>query len=324
MICIYCLQDKGKEHFKKVEHVMPQSFGKFEDNITLIDTVCDECNQYFGDNLETFLARDTYEGIQRHKFNLQVPAEFKTMGKRSKLTFRIEEGQMKGAYAYLSYSEFDNDVVLKPLQQVGFKKSGLSEYDFFTIKELNKVNIDNYDLKEQESIILFRISPIEAREVLKSIGINNFNYSGEKRLEPGQPDCLCKIEGTIDEKILRGVCKIAFNYLAYCEGRDFVLNKCFDEIRKFILNGDRPQRKFINIEDETLLTEEIEKGMNVVGHFITTEWIDKRTVFARVSLLNVFFYQIVLTDSYDGEHRDITRGHLFNPNAKQIYRIGRM
>lgn len=324
MICIYCLQDKEKEHFKKAEHVIPQSFGTFEENFTLKDTVCDECNQYFGDNLEIFLARDTFEGIQRHKYNVQDPAKFKSMGKRSELIIRVEEGQMKGAYAYLYFSKFYNRVIIKPLKQVGFRKSGFLEYDFFQINELKKVNISNYDLKEQESIILFGVSPAEAKELLKNVGVDNFNCYGEKGFNSNQPDILCKIEGTINVKILRVVCKIAFNYLAYWEGKDFVLDKSFDGIRNFILNGIKPKSEFISIEDETLLIEEIEKGMNIVGHFITTEWLDDKTIFARVSLFNIFFYHIFLTDCYYGEFRDVTRGHLFNPNARLIHRIGRM
>jgi len=52
MKCVYCVEDKPLSSFTKVEHVMPQSFGLFTNNLTLVNTVCDDCNQYFGDNLE--------------------------------------------------------------------------------------------------------------------------------------------------------------------------------------------------------------------------------------------------------------------------------
>lgn len=40
MRCIYCLEDKEAPFFQKAEHVLPQSFGKFEQNFTLRDMVC--------------------------------------------------------------------------------------------------------------------------------------------------------------------------------------------------------------------------------------------------------------------------------------------
>ena len=77
MKCIYCLEDKPIQSFTKVEHVLPQSFGSFQNNFTLHGAVCDECNQYFGDNLEIDLGRDTFEGISRHEYGTIGPKEFK-------------------------------------------------------------------------------------------------------------------------------------------------------------------------------------------------------------------------------------------------------
>ena len=42
-------------------------------------------------------------------------------------------------------------------------------------------------------------------------------------------------EITLDSIIMRGFCKIAFNYLAFVAGSDFVLLPEFDAIRRFIL-----------------------------------------------------------------------------------------
>jgi HNH endonuclease len=66
--CIYCKEDKPASAYKKVEHVIPQSFGKFINNFTLRQLVCDACNQFFGDRVELALARDTLEGQSRSGF----------------------------------------------------------------------------------------------------------------------------------------------------------------------------------------------------------------------------------------------------------------
>ena len=65
MKCIYCLVDKEANCFIKVEHVIPQSFGLFKNNLTL-KCVCDVCNQFFGDNLEMIMGRDSFEGLFRY------------------------------------------------------------------------------------------------------------------------------------------------------------------------------------------------------------------------------------------------------------------
>jgi len=72
MKCIYCLEDKPSDSFKKTEHVLPQSFGKFKNNLTLNKIVCDTCNQYFGDNLELPLGRETLEGMARFDQNKRL------------------------------------------------------------------------------------------------------------------------------------------------------------------------------------------------------------------------------------------------------------
>ena len=93
--CIYCLKDKDKP--RRVEHVIPQSFGVFKNNFVLTDAVCDDCNQFFGDALEISLARDTIEGIQRYDLQVKKPNEFKSLGKRSKLIIRVAEGFFQGS-----------------------------------------------------------------------------------------------------------------------------------------------------------------------------------------------------------------------------------
>jgi hypothetical protein len=62
-VCIYCLQKKPDGEFN-AEHVVPQSFGRFEDNLVL-DCVCKECNDYFGGTLDLKLGRRAALGAAR-------------------------------------------------------------------------------------------------------------------------------------------------------------------------------------------------------------------------------------------------------------------
>src|SRR4030042_5961695 len=143
MKCIYCLEKKPIGCFKKTEHVLPQSFGRFKNNLTLNHIVCDDCNKYFGDHLEISLARDSFEGISRFEHSLKEPKEYKSPGINSRITIKVDEGPLKGAYAFLEYSADVDKILQKPAQQVGFKKIGLSEYEYFLLDKIpNKESLE--------------------------------------------------------------------------------------------------------------------------------------------------------------------------------------
>jgi hypothetical protein len=63
--CIYCPQT-DPARFRGVEHVIPRGFGRFGSRTPTLDCVCDDCNAYFGRELDQLLTRDTYEGISRY------------------------------------------------------------------------------------------------------------------------------------------------------------------------------------------------------------------------------------------------------------------
>lgn len=73
--CIYCKHTKLKKEFNR-EHVIPQAFGKFVDNITLTNKVCEECNQKYGNTIDESLARAAVEGIHRFKHGLKASKDF--------------------------------------------------------------------------------------------------------------------------------------------------------------------------------------------------------------------------------------------------------
>ncbi len=130
MKCIYCLEEKERDNFTRKEHVLPQSFGKFENNFTLTKEVCDQCNQFFGDKLEIYLAGDTFEGgTMRYEYGIKKPEKYKSLGKRSRMIYKLLEGPYPGSYAYQEYSEEAKGMVIGLCPQIGFlQKSG--EYDW--------------------------------------------------------------------------------------------------------------------------------------------------------------------------------------------------
>jgi hypothetical protein len=325
MICIYCLEDRTQSCFTKVEHVVPQSFGRFANNLTLREMVCDECNQYFGDNLEIALGRDTYEGGLRFQYGLKSPDEFKSLGKQSRLLVTVEEGEFKGAYAYRDYSEDQGEIVIKPIPQVGFRKTGNPGYDYYLLDDLPpKQYLDErgYELNQPGSI---KIIPLTCRELIeKVLSEKGFTFRPYKDFDPdhSERDWLCKAEGTIDDIILRAVAKIGFNYLCFWQGREF-MERDFDPTRRFIRYGVKPQYPLIKIRHEPILGDEPVEGKRRSGHLITVDWAaDQRSVVAQVSLFNWLTYAVCLARDFSGERRVIRKGHFFDPYSQQILELG--
>ncbi len=322
MKCVYCVEDKPLSSFTKVEHVMPQSFGLFRNNFTLMNIVCDDCNQYFGDNLEIVMARDTFEGASRFEFELKSAKEFKSLGKRSRMIIKIEEGECKGAYAYREYSKEQDKIVIKPVPQIGFLKNEPAEYEYFLLDQIphkSYLEEKGFDIKHPRGIRAFGIDVDTARQVLSEKGIK-FEYQGEAGpSENPKEDWLCKVDGLIDSTIFRTVAKIAFNYLAYWEGRDFLLHQSFNPSRSFIRYGKQADYPLVRVDDNPILGEEPVEGMRRLGHIVTVNWAaDRISIISQVSLFNWASYRVSLARNFSCEQRNIRRGHFFNVNSREI------
>jgi hypothetical protein len=326
MKCIYCFEDKPSTSYTKVEHVMPQSFGVFRANFTLENRVCDDCNEFFGDNLEIVLARDSVEGTSRFEFGLKRPSEFRHIGNRSRIRIKIAEGEYKGAYAYREYSQKQDRIVIKPAPQVGFLRRTLPEYQYFLLDNIpHKDELENgdFDLKSRRAIRVIGADFDAAREALSRKEID-FQFKGEEERSRGKPmqDIACEITIRIDDAVLRAFAKIAFNYLSYHEPVDFVLHQSFDPMRNFIRYGTHVSYPLVIVDDNPILRDEPVEGKRRLGHIITVNWAsDKVSIVSQVSIFNDATYVACLARNFLGERRDIRRGHFFNVNSNEILEL---
>lgn len=326
MKCIYCLEDKNSSSFSKVEHIIPKSFGSFKDNFTLKDIVCDDCNQFFGNKLEVALARDTFEGMSRCDHGFKKPSEFKSIGKRSRLKIDLLEGPFKGAHAYRDYSKGEGKVLLKPLPQVGFLKSSSSEHEYFLldkIPHIDSLSKDKYNFDDQKGILILGCEPEVANKLLKEKGFILKIKEKEEYPETSSKDWLCELTAEVDPTIFRGIAKIGFNYLAYWQGHSFVIHEDFDPIRNYILKGERASYPLGRIVDKPILGDEPIAGKRRLGHMVTINWAnDKVSILAQVSLFNWLTYRICLAREFTGEHKEIKKGHFFDPHNHTILELG--
>ena len=321
--CIYCRERKPESAYTKVEHVIPQSFGKFKNNLTLRQLVCDGCNQFFGDNVELALGRDTLEGQSRTDFGVKKAEDFKSAGHQSRIRIKIAEGNFKGAYAYLDYSEVDEKVTLQPAPQIGFRQRESGKHKYFPLDELpGRKQLEEFGLNIQgpKSIRAVGLGVEELSKKLAEKGIS-FRHEGDVESTNEPESLLCEVQGTIDHTISRATAKIAFNYLAYWAGGDFVRQASFDQARNFVRHGQLAPYLLVKVGQQPILADE--GARRRVGHLVTVSWAaDKASIVAQVSLLNVFTYTICLARNYEGEQKEITRGHFFNIADGAILELG--
>lgn len=300
---------------------MPQSFGRFRDNFTLNKVVCDDCNQYFGDQLEIDLARDTFEGLQRFNFDVKNPAEYKNFGQGSRIVIRVVDPPFKGVFAYREYSPKNDRIELRPIAQVGFKRKDSLDYEYFLINNIpDRKNLEknNFDLEHSEAIRVFGIEENLLKQELKKRNIT-FKTGGEIIPPDSSDDLLCEIEGEIDKTIYRAVAKIGFNYLARWQGEEFINHQSFDLSRRFIRYGETAPYPLVSVTENPILADESKEGQRRVGHLVTVNWAaDNLSIVSQVSLFNWATYCVSLAREFSGEHKEIRIGHFFNTNSHEI------
>jgi len=328
MKCVYCSKTKSINDYQKREHVIPQCFGKFfPDNLILSETVCDDCNQYFGEKIELYFGRDSFEGIERLRHGIKPK---KTLKHPRRVKSKIYEGEWKGVIVRERYQDQANGIGLEKVLQAGFYNKYTDGYDYFEPKDIpsaEELQKSGYDIKTKTVWLIAE----EGKELNSLIDLLN-----KKGIKVSSSDKLSKkdrigerfkvqTELTIDRIIFRGLSKIAFNYLCYIAGKEFLLNDDFNEIRQFIRYGEGKSDKFVEVNVPPILfdDQQLEKFRIKVteGHLIIAGW-KGMNLFSKVSLFNSNTFLANLCQSFKGIWRPIKSGHHFDVVSKKVSRLG--
>jgi hypothetical protein len=112
---------------------------------------------------------------------------------------------------------------------------------------------------------------------------------------------------------------MAFNYLVYWEGRDFLLNNSFDTSRNFIRYGQKADYPLVMVDENPILGDEPIEGRRRLGHIITVNWAsDRISIVSQISLFNWARYRVSLARDFSGTATNIRRGHFFNVSNGEI------
>ncbi len=307
--CIYCRASSDAEFPK--EHVVPEAFGRFYDNLTLA-CVCGACNTFFNRNLELFLARDSVEALLRVRYGLRAKSGKRNLG-RARLTIRvISPGDWCGARVVAERNEPGNEIKVWPLPQVGFRKLGESEREWFLESELEHTHRWERYRVDAETHIVGRPAATVRRlaEKLQGLGVV---FKRQDALENHGKFVQVFADSILDEAIFRCVAKIAFNFLAHLKGAEFTLRPDFDPIRHYIRHGIRTAEPFVLVTDKPILLGDSSRYRQTNGHLIIVDWNStNQGIVCYLSLFNHLTYHINLCSHFTGLWHPLGDGRHFD------------
>lgn len=307
--CIYCGEEKKSSEFNR-EHVLPGAFGKFKNNYVLHNVVCKDCNQEFGESIEWVLSYDTFEGHLR--YNYEIKKRIKAQ-RTNNLEIRIDEGELKGCPAEINE---ENEVVPQK-GCIGIYDNEKGQYSFFYLDNIfvrDKLPCKYFNA-ENKVYFLFDFNDDETKNRLVQLGYNlDFKNDSIPIKFDGSVDV--HFRRILDSDIGRAVSKIAFNYLAYKYGTEYVNLECFNPIRDFIKYDKGDVNDYVSLQDEPLLQIEKERSQRVLGHLIGLEWLQDGKVIAYVSLFSTIVFKIILTKNVTIYFNKNSCGVFFNLNPE--------
>lgn len=170
---------------------------------------------------------------------------------------------------------------------------------------------------------MFACDPNYAKKILNEKGFVIENFRDIEVPNEFNDKFLCEVERDVDDVIFRAMAKIGFNYLAYWEGTDFVIQNSFDPIRKYIRWGEKPDIPLRGMQRGPFFSGERCSNKKRLGHIIDINWeSNERSLIARISLFNLMIYFIRLAKDDSGKYKHIKKSHFFNIKDRNILEMG--
>ncbi len=342
--CIYCEKNDGVT-FNGREHVVPQLMGVFENNLTLIRQVCDNCNSKIFNPLETKFKEDTEEGISLQMFNLPGSCQIRIRGNNVKTDFSpgLGDAFFNEMFPFFQYQENSWKIVFLP--QIKIKRYGDNGYLILLVDKLKEFS-DSRLSKFKKLLVGVQSKDIsifaggdnatkspgleEAIEILKKLGIE---YKEGKRvfapIDKTDPNKRFGIsmDCTVNKDVARVITKIAFNYFAYCaisENRgDILFHPNFSTIKGYIVGKtDLPVKQVITkLDSDTIIYDEKINNARFMGHTIIFDE-ENGNLISKISFLGKRIYTVNLGVMPDElKQHNFGCGHLFDPINKKIYQL---
>ena len=322
--CIYCRQDKPSLEFNR-EHVVPEAFGRFEGALVLHDTVCRDCNSYFGNTLDRILSRGSAEGLQRYFFGVRDPSEITRFSYDTVRLISEIPGDYQGVLLELvEDADATRGVRAVPAPQVGFAEQEGDGFLFFPVSEVRTgawKNDPRIDWRRGVKILGADVDETKALLQTQGVELSTWREMTAPPVDGVEIDVTEEYQ--ITEEYRRALAKICFNYAAFVHGADFVLQQEFDATRMFIREGVSPGFQVLGNRDDDIFPYESDDypGMSPAIHVVTiTKPLNADVVLGQLTLFNWPQWEVVLAPHPVSSVRH--SGHLFNPNTLTVHELG--
>ena len=322
--CVYCLASKPASAFN-VEHVLPQSFGRFQGAPTLAYPrkyrVCAACNQHLGDSVDFGLARNSWEGalrIVRHetlgdprqlkydRIDLQLPSCHPLAPLLLQLTRRSDyAGPTCTPHPQLRVTRRNGTKICVPEWKLLEDLPGL-------LKDNPQSGVELFCSTADEGAF----ERIEGKA--RQAGLTNLQW---RTIAEGRRDEVESLDAnlsfTIDTLVARAIAKIGYEYFFWrMEGQfDHLIRfEALEWIREFIFTGAGDWRSRVIPGNEPVLADETRTIRHAGCHLLTLKW-GSTGVVAEVALFNDIVYRVKVCEALSPIQHCIEIGHHFDLNA---------
>jgi hypothetical protein len=314
--CIWCRATKTAEHYRKKEHVLPQSFGLFKHNLTLKWIVCDECNSRFGETHDLLLARGTIDGFDRYRLARFPADEYKDLGARNLRETRVAQGELQGAFLKWEPDPDRDELRAVFPPQLGFRREGEEVRIWFPLRSLPTMA----DIRERHfcaDVASLGVGPAEQAQLRDHFGVGGGSIEVEREIAPAGWHSRMRMETrqSFGPEFFAAVAKIGLNYVASQLGSSVAFMPAFDRIRRFVLEGADPGPHWVGADTRPIVASVADR----IGHVVRTAWDEERHFLAvQVSFHHQRRYQVRLTEGAVSSGADFERCHFFDLTTMSV------
>lgn len=327
MICIYCVTDKPRHSFNR-EHVLPESFGRFRDNLVLHDAVCSDCNRYFGETLDRALARSTSEGLERYSWHVKPASDVEAF-RYGDVLLRLEapESGWHNALVRKVPTDMPGEDYIELVPQAVFKRSDGEGVVHVPLWDLRR-GAWRDDRSIDPCLGVRVLAPADVfDEVAGVLAEFDVTFNSVQELEAPQVEngeATIRHHFALTDDLKRSIAKIALNYLTYTNGTELAVEAVFDPVRNFVRFGTQPSQPMVLVVPYTRLGIVRDDGQVPVVHYLTLEHDNTETaLLTHVTLFHWAVYQVVLADRVADDLDIRPSGHLFNVSDMTCYAMQR-
>jgi hypothetical protein len=261
--------------------------------------------------LETWLGRNTYEALLRLRFG-QKPLSELTEFQGKGVAIRLPPGSpWAGALLRLIADSETGELKVDLRAQVGVKRPADTEFRFFTDDEFRTAPDEQIGKERGSAFKIVGLGESGSEEMIDIVRarIPGFRIDGSMPSPPADGgEIIVAITATIGGLLARSIAKIAFNYLSYVSGTNFILDSAFNDIRRFIRYGEGNWRTFVKTRAEPIVVNDRIWYGSIRAHLITIDWPGReQTIVSSLSLFNETMYDIKLgvDPRYCGDRFDL-------------------